>query len=124
MRGVTTQRTSWALAREAAGLCLTALGALGVLVSLGALHWAAGLSTAMVGLLAAGILATPPGDAPPWAHMVRASACILGYGGLTGCAFVLCVPLGWIAVSGGVGLAGAWLATRDDQDEPEREGAA
>ncbi|MEE1764402.1 hypothetical protein [Streptomyces sp. SP18BB07] len=117
---MTTQRTSWALAREAAGLFLTAFGLLGVLMALGALHWAAGLSAATAGLLATGILIRPKADAPRWAHVARAVACIAGYGGLTGCAFVLCIPLGWIGVSFAVALVGMWLATR----EPGHEGAA
>jgi hypothetical protein len=117
VRGVTTQRTPWALAREAAGLCLTALGALGVLVALGALHWAAGLSAAMAGLLTAGITARPTPDAPRWTHRLRGAACITGYGGLTGCAFTLLAPLGWIATSLGAVLAGLWLASRDDEHE-------
>jgi hypothetical protein len=114
VRGVTTQRTSWALAREAAGLFLTAFGVLGVLVALGALHWAAGLSAATGGLLTAGILAHPKPDAPRWAHAVRIAACIAGYGGLTGCAFALCIPLGWIGISLAVTLDGLWLATREN----------
>jgi hypothetical protein len=117
VRGVTTQRTSRALAREAAGLCLTAFGALGVLVALGALHWVAGLSAAMAGLLSVGILTRPKPDAPRWAHAVRAAACITGYGGLTGCAFALNIPLGWIGVALGITLTGLWLATRDDEHE-------
>ncbi|MBZ6253604.1 hypothetical protein KVH27_35225 [Streptomyces olivaceus] len=117
---MTTQRTSWALAREAAGLFLTASGLLGVLVALGALHWAAGLSAAASGLLAVGILTRPKPEAPQWAHAARAAAYIAGYGGLTGCAFVLCVPLGWISISLAVVLVGLWLTTR----EPEAEEAA
>ncbi|WP_411147388.1 hypothetical protein [Streptomyces sp. A30] len=114
---MTTQRTSWALAREAAGLCLTAFGALGVLVALGALHWAAGLSAAMAGLLTVGILTRPKPGAPRWAHAVRAAACITGYGGLTSCAFALITQLGWIGVSLGATLTGLRLATRDDEHE-------
>ncbi|MET9732005.1 hypothetical protein ABZZ79_15530 [Streptomyces sp. NPDC006458] len=114
---MTTQRTSWALAREAAGLFLTAFGLLGVLVALGALHWAAGLSAAMAGLLTAGILLQPHPDAPRWARAVRAAVCITGYGGLTGCAFALCIPLGWIGVSLAVVLVGLWLTTREHEDE-------
>jgi hypothetical protein len=117
VRGVTTQRTSWALAREAAGLILTAFGLLGVLVALGALHWAAGLCAALVGLLTTGVLMRPKPDAPPWAHAVRAAACIAGYGGLTGCAFVLSAPLGWIGVSVAIVLVGLWLTTREHEDE-------
>lgn len=39
----------------------------------------------------------PPG-APRWAHAVRTGACISG---LTGCAFALCVPVGWIGITCG-----------------------
>ncbi|GAA1414451.1 hypothetical protein GCM10009601_02290 [Streptomyces thermospinosisporus] len=117
---MTTQRTSWALAREAAGLFLTAFGLLGVLGALGALHWAAGLSAAMAGLLTTGILIRPKPTAARWAHIARAAVCLLGYGGLTGCAFALCAPLGWIGVSLAVVLVGLWLTTR----EHENEGAA
>jgi hypothetical protein len=115
VRGVTTQRTSWALAREAAGLFLTAFGLLGVLVALGALHWAAGLSVATGGVLATGILIRPKPGAPRWAHLFRAAACLAGYGGFTGCAFALCIPLGWIGVSLAVSLTGLWLATREHE---------
>lgn len=118
VRGVTTQPTPRALAREAAGLCLTAFGVLGVLVALGALHWAAGLSAAMAGILAAGLLLAPKPDAPRSAHVLRATACAVGYGGLTGCAFALCVPLGWIGVALAVTAAGLWLTT-----DRESEGA-
>ncbi|MER6109363.1 hypothetical protein [Streptomyces hirsutus] len=117
---MTTQRSSWALAREAAGLFLTAFGLLGVLAALGALHWAAGLSAAAAGLLTTGILLRPEPDAPRWAHAARVAACIAGYGGLTGCAFALCAPLGWIGISLAVVLAGLQLAT----GEQKTEGAA
>ncbi|PNG18890.1 hypothetical protein [Streptomyces cahuitamycinicus] len=117
---MTTQRTSWALAREAAGLFLTAFGLLGVLVALGAIHWVAGLSAAAAGLLATGILLRPQSDAPRWAHAARVAVCIAGYGGLTGCAFALCIPLGWIGVSLAVVLVGLGLTSR----EHETEGAA
>ncbi|MFD0432055.1 hypothetical protein ACFQ60_47230 [Streptomyces zhihengii] len=43
---MTTQQPSRALAREAAGLLMTATGAFGALVALGALHWALGAATA------------------------------------------------------------------------------
>ncbi|MCX4976454.1 hypothetical protein [Streptomyces sp. NBC_00620] len=109
----TTQRPSWALAREAAGLFLTAFGTLGVLVALGALHWAAGLSTAAVGILAAGLRIAPKPSAPRWAHVFRAGVCVAGYGGLTGCAFALCIPLGWIGISLSAVTTGLWLATRE-----------
>ncbi|MER7951954.1 hypothetical protein ABTY59_31645 [Streptomyces sp. NPDC096079] len=108
---MTTQRTSRALAREAAGLCLTPLGVLGVLVALGSLHWAAGLSAAMGGVLAAAVLLPPQPDASRQAHVVRWAAGLTGYGGLTGCAFALCAPVGWIGVSLAVTAAGWWLAT-------------
>ncbi|MEU0427129.1 hypothetical protein ABZ235_26585 [Streptomyces canus] len=114
---MTTQRTSWALAREAAGLFLTAFGLLGVLVALGALHWAAGLSAAMAGLLATGLFMRPKPNAAPLAHLARAAVCTIGYGGLTGCAFALCIPLGWIGVALAVVLVGLWLTTREHEDE-------
>ncbi|MFE2181362.1 hypothetical protein [Streptomyces sp. NPDC059455] len=113
---MTTQRTSWALAREAAGLCLTAFGLLGVLLSLGALHWAAGLSATMVGILTTGLLIVPKANASRQSHILRATVCAVGYGGLTGCAFALCAPIGWTGVALAVTAAGLWLIT-------DREGA-
>ncbi|MER6616286.1 hypothetical protein [Streptomyces xantholiticus] len=115
---MTTQRTSRALAREAAGLCLTAFGVLGVLAALGALHWAAGLSAAMGGILATGLLIAPKPDASRAAHILRRTSCGIGYSGLTGCAFALCVPVGWIGVALAVTAAGVWLTT-----DRESEGA-
>ncbi|MEU0836031.1 hypothetical protein [Streptomyces sp. NPDC005969] len=91
---------SWALAREAAGLFLTAFGLLGVLVALGALHRAAGLSAAAGGLLALGILTRPNPDAPRWVRALRAAACTAGGGCLILCAFILSTPLGWIGEPG------------------------
>ncbi|MFM9629844.1 MULTISPECIES: hypothetical protein [Streptomyces] len=113
-----TQQTSWALAREAAGLCLTALGVLGVLVALGALHWAAGLSAVMCAILALGVLIVPKPDGPRRAHVTRLTLCIVGYGGLTGCTFVLNVALGWVDVALAVTGIGLWLTT-----DRESEGA-
>ncbi|MFJ4880048.1 hypothetical protein ACIP93_33240 [Streptomyces sp. NPDC088745] len=115
---MTTQRTSRALAREAAGLCLTAFGVLGVLAALGALHPIAGLSAAMSGILASGLLIAPKPNAPRSVHGLRLMVCGVGYGGLTGCAFALCVPLGWIGVALAVTAVGVWLTT-----DRESEGA-
>ncbi|MFI9078787.1 hypothetical protein ACIGW8_20310 [Streptomyces sioyaensis] len=114
---MTTQRTSWALAREAAGLFLTSSGLLGVLAALSALHWAAGLSAAMAGLLTTGVLMRPKPDAARWTHIARLAVCITGYGGLTGCAFALCIPLGWIGVFLPVVLVGLWLTAHEHEDE-------
>lgn len=117
VRGVTTQPPSRALAREAAGLLLTALGVLGVLVALSTIHWAVGLSATMSGILAAGLLATPKTDAPPAANALRVGACLTGYGGLTACAFALSTPLGWIGVALAVAALGWWLSTGETADE-------
>lgn len=118
MRGVTTQQPSRALVREAAGLCLTAFGVLGVLLALGALHWAAGLSAAMAGLIVLGLPVVPMGGASRSAHVARWAAIAVGYSGLTATAFVLCRPLGGIAVALAAVVAGLWLAT-----DRESEGA-
>ncbi|MFF8847947.1 hypothetical protein ACF08N_35460 [Streptomyces sp. NPDC015127] len=82
---------------------------LGVLAALGALHWGAGLSAAMGGIHAAGLLITPKLDASRAAHVLRWTTCSVGYSGLTGRAFALYVPLGWIGVALAVTAAGAWL---------------
>lgn len=112
---MTTQRTSRALAREAAGLCLTALGVLGVLVALGTLHWAAALHVAMSGIAIAGWLITPKPDAPRRAHALRWTACGVGYSGGAACVFVLCAPVGWLYIALAVTAAGLWLATRESE---------
>ncbi|CAM5654429.1 hypothetical protein GCM10010261_63840 [Streptomyces pilosus] len=112
---MTTQRTNRALAREAAGLCLTALGVLGVLVALGALHWAAALNAAMTGLIIAGRLTVPKPSAPRRAHVLRWAVCGVGYIGATACAFVLCAPIGWLYIAVAAIAAGLWLATRESE---------
>lgn len=115
VRGVTTQRTSRALAREAAGLCLTAFGVLGVLVALGTLHWAAGLTAAFGGIVIVSVtLALKPG-APRYAHILRWTSGVIGYAGAAACAFVVCAPIGWIYVALAVAAAGLWLATRESE---------
>ncbi|MFG2408765.1 hypothetical protein ACGFR8_31365 [Streptomyces brevispora] len=112
---MTTQRTSWALAREAAGLFLTASGLLGILVALGTLHWAAGLSAASGGLIALGLLLKPKPDAARWTRILCAAAITSGCAGLIVCAFALATPFGWIGVSAAVALHGLWLTSRDDE---------
>ncbi|MBB4902529.1 hypothetical protein [Streptomyces griseomycini] len=112
---MTTQRTPRALAREAAGLCLTALGVLGVLVALGALHWAAALNAVMIGLIVAGWLITPKPDAPRRVHVLRWAVCGVGYSGVTACAFVLYAPAGWLYIALAVTAAGLWLATHESE---------
>ncbi|MFD9190400.1 hypothetical protein ACFWCA_19480 [Streptomyces phaeochromogenes] len=116
---MTTQQTSRALAREAAGLCLTAFGALGVLIALGMIHPVLGLSAAMVGFLVAGSLTKPEPDAPRWAHKLRYTVCGVGIVGLAGCAFALYLPLGFLCVALAAVLVGLWLSSR----EPAAEGA-
>ncbi|MEU2968934.1 hypothetical protein ABZ687_28655 [Streptomyces ardesiacus] len=112
---MTTQRTSRALAREAAGLCLTAFGVLGVLVALGALHWAAGLNAALGGLVIAALSLAPGPDAPRYAHVARWAVCGLAYSGATVTSFVVCAPIGWIHVAAAVTATGLWLATRESE---------
>jgi hypothetical protein len=119
VRGVTTQRTSWALAREAAGLLLTAFGLLGVLVALSTLHWAAGASVGLTGLLVVGLRTRPKPGSPRWARTSSVVTCITAYAGLTACAFSVLTPLGWIGVSLAVVLAGLWLTSRDAVEEGE-----
>ncbi|MCD9904609.1 hypothetical protein LUR56_40055 [Streptomyces sp. MT29] len=110
-----TQRTSWALAREAAGLILTAFGLLGVLVALGALHWVAGLSAASIGLLALALLIQPKGETLRRGNLLRAGAYTVGFGGLSFCAFVLSPELGWIVVSASTAFHGLRLISREDE---------
>ncbi|WP_344603915.1 hypothetical protein [Streptomyces glaucus] len=112
---MTTQRTSRALAREAAGLCLTAFGVLGVLVALGTLHWAAASTAAAGGLVITGLTLAPKPDAPRYAHILRWTVCTIGYGGATACAFVVSAPIGWIYVALAVIAAGLRLATRESE---------
>ncbi|MET8717353.1 hypothetical protein ABZV52_29755 [Streptomyces sp. NPDC004735] len=112
---MTTQRTSWALAREAAGLFLTAFGLLGVLVALGAFHWAAGVAAASCGLSASGFLLRPKPEAARLAHVLCAAAITAGCGGLILSAFSLSIPLGWITASAAVAFHGLWLTSRDDE---------
>ncbi|MEU9355011.1 hypothetical protein AB0D65_29450 [Streptomyces griseoloalbus] len=112
---MTTQRTSRALAREAAGLCLTAFGVLGVLVALGALHWAAGLNAALGGLIVGALTLSPRPDAPRYAHVLRWAVCGLAYSGSTVTGFVVSQPIGWIYVALAATAAGLWLATRESE---------
>lgn len=116
---MTTQRTSWALAREAAGLILTAFGTLGVLITLGMIHLLLGLSATMAGLLVAGTLTKPEPDAPRWAPRLRYATCGVAFAGLAGCAFALYIPLGFLCVALTAVLVGLWLSSR----EPAAEGA-
>ncbi|MGA5454828.1 hypothetical protein ACPCVO_50630 [Streptomyces umbrinus] len=116
---MTTQRTSWALAREAAGLILTAFGTLGVLIALGMIHVLLGLSASMAGLLVAGTLTKPEPDAPRWAPRLRCATCGVAFAGLAGCAFALYLPLGFLCVALTAAYVGLWLSSR----EPATEGA-
>ncbi|MFJ2745331.1 hypothetical protein ACIO3O_37370 [Streptomyces sp. NPDC087440] len=108
---MTTPRTSWAVAREAAGLLLTAVGVLGVLVALSSLHWAAGLIAAAAGMTSSGLIVRR--SPSRLARLAGTGAAVTGYGVLTGCAFSYSDPLGWLAASLAAGVAGIWLASRE-----------
>ncbi|MGA5134435.1 hypothetical protein ACPCTO_32040 [Streptomyces olivoreticuli] len=99
-----------ALAREAVGLLLISFGALGALFALGLVHWALGLTVGMVGLVICGVR-TVSSTKTLRQHVFGTAVAIVGYGGLTGCAFSLYAPLGWLAVSAAVIAAGVWLAS-------------
>ncbi|MGW3626276.1 hypothetical protein [Streptomyces sp. NPDC000880] len=103
------QRAPRAVAREATGLLLLSLGALGVLAALGAIHWAVGLTTAMAGLIVAGISLRP--SPKLWQRRLATAAALVGYVGLTTCVFVAYTPLGWLAVSLAVAGTGLMLAS-------------
>ncbi|WP_130340555.1 hypothetical protein [Streptomyces sp. BK022] len=119
---MTTERTSWALAREAVGLVLTAFGVLGVLVALGQVHWSAALAAIAVLFILAGVFLRPDPSFPRWTHMLRGVLGVTGYLGLIVCAFNLSVPLGWIAVFTGVGIVGLLMAS--PRDTAPESGAA
>ncbi|MEU6756002.1 hypothetical protein [Streptomyces sp. NPDC046685] len=107
---MTTQQTTRALAREAAGLFLTAFGALGALVALSALHWAAGAITAMSGLTAAGLMLRRTPSTKGVRHL-SAGAVGVGYAGITACTFALHPALGVLGVSLAAAAAGLLLAS-------------
>ncbi|MET8696944.1 hypothetical protein ABZV65_30890 [Streptomyces bauhiniae] len=111
---MTTERTSWALAREAVGLVLTAFGVLGVLVALGQVHWTVALAAIAVLFILGGIFLRPDPGFPRWTHILRGVLGVTGYHGLIVCAFTLSVPLGWIAVFTGVGIVGLLMASPRD----------
>ncbi|MFF4543633.1 hypothetical protein ACFY1J_05210 [Streptomyces sp. NPDC001406] len=86
------------IGREAFGLLLLSFGVLGGLGALGALHWAAGLSAALVGLCASGV-AVRRNSKQRWQQDVGAMAAFTAYAGQTALLFYLLAPLGWLAAS-------------------------
>ncbi|MFJ8769553.1 hypothetical protein [Streptomyces clavifer] len=82
-----------------------------------AVHWTAGLSTAMAGLLAAGYFLKPAPDASRLARGMRVSLCVIAYGGLTSCMFALSAAVGWIGVALAVAGLGLWLITGTEHGE-------
>ncbi|MBM9624451.1 hypothetical protein [Streptomyces zhihengii] len=107
---MTTQQPSRALAREAAGLLMTATGAFGALVALGALHWALGAAAFGATITFLGLSYKPRTGAPRWTLRLRAAVGV-GYGFVTGGAFTISPALGWLSIAGAVAGAGWWLAT-------------
>ena len=131
VRGVTTQRTqpssddpvvattditgsvlSEKVGKEAFGLFLLSFGVLGGLGALGVLHWTAGLSAALIGLCATGVLVRRNSKLR-WQQDAGAIAAFSGYAGQTAVLFYLLPPLGWLAVSALVAAAGLWLSSAE-----------
>ncbi|MFK0159139.1 hypothetical protein ACIQVK_44600 [Streptomyces sp. NPDC090493] len=98
--------------REALGLVLLSFGVLGGLGALGSLHWTAGLSAALLGLCAGGILVRR-NSKPRWQQDAGAIAAFAGYAGQTAVLFYLLPPLGWLAVSALVAVAGLWMSSAE-----------
>ncbi|WP_454315407.1 hypothetical protein [Streptomyces phaeoluteigriseus] len=98
--------------REALGLLLLSFGVLGGLGALGALHWTAGLSAALLGLCASGVLVRRNAKAR-WQQDAGAIAAFAGYAGQAAVLFYLLPPLGWLAVSALVAAAGFWLSSAE-----------
>ncbi|WP_143052049.1 hypothetical protein [Streptomyces sp. 2131.1] len=98
--------------REALGLLLLSFGVLGGLGALGALHWTAGLSAALIGLCLSGVLVRR-NSKPRWQQDAGAIAAFAGYAGQTAVLFYLLPPLGWLAVSALVAAAGLWLSSAE-----------
>jgi len=98
------------IGREAFGLLLLSFGVLGGLGALGALHWTAGLSAALVGLCASGVLVRR-NSKRRWQQDAGAIAAFSGYAGQTAVLFYLLPPLGWLAISILAVAAGLWLSS-------------
>ncbi|WP_345670899.1 hypothetical protein [Streptomyces similanensis] len=98
--------------REVAGLLFLSFGLLGCLGVLAAIHWAAGLSAALLGLGAAGALLRRTAT-QRWkqdASMVMAFA---GYAGQAAVLFYLYQPAGWLLVSATAAAVGLWLSSTE-----------
>ncbi|MZE53588.1 hypothetical protein GTY86_20375 [Streptomyces sp. SID5770] len=96
--------------RETLGLPLLSFGVLGVLAALGALHWLAGLSAALIGLCAIGITIRRRAKRR-WQQDAGAVAAFAGYAGQTAALFIVLPPLGWMSVSALGVAAGLWLSS-------------
>lgn len=98
------------IGREAFGFLLLSFGVLGGLGALGALHWAAGLSAALVGLCTSGVLVRR-NSKRRWQQDAGAIAAFSSYAGQTAVLFYLLPPLGWLAISLLAVAAGLWLSS-------------
>ncbi|MFK0279533.1 hypothetical protein ACIQVL_03530 [Streptomyces sp. NPDC090499] len=98
------------IGRESFGLVLLSFGALGGLGALGALHWVAGLSAALTGLCASGIVVRRSSK-QRWQQDAGAMVAFAAYAGQTALLFYLLQPLGWLAVSVLGVAAGLWLSS-------------
>ncbi|MFE7072576.1 hypothetical protein ACFU96_21095 [Streptomyces sp. NPDC057620] len=98
--------------REALGLLLVSFGVLGGLGALVALHWTAGLSAALIGLCASGVLVRR-NSTRRWQQDAGAIAAFSGYAGQVAVLFYLLPPLGWLAVSVLVVATGLWISSAE-----------
>ncbi|MFB6630013.1 hypothetical protein ACFCWY_08965 [Streptomyces sp. NPDC056362] len=96
--------------REVAGILLLSFGLLGGLAALGALHWLAGMSAALIGLCAGGVLVRRRAQ-HRWQQDGGAVAAFVGYAGQSTILYVVAPPLGWLSVSILGVLAGLWLSS-------------
>lgn len=101
------------IGREAFALLLLSFGALGCLGALGALHWAAGLSAALIGMCAGGVVVRRSSKVR-WQQDIGAMVAFAAYAGQTALLFYLLQPLGWLAVSALGIAAGLWLSSGDE----------
>jgi hypothetical protein len=98
------------IGREAFGLLLLSFGVLGGLGALGALHWVAGLSAALIGLCGSGVVVRR-NSKQRWQQDAGAMVAFAAYAGQTALLFYLLQPLGWLAVSSLGIAAGLWLSS-------------
>ncbi|MFI5990269.1 hypothetical protein ACIBAC_00245 [Streptomyces sp. NPDC051362] len=96
--------------REAFGLLVFSCGVFGVLAALGALHWVAGLSAALIGACVAGVVVRRHSK-QRWQQDAGAMFAFAAYAGETALLFYLLQPLGWLAVSALGIAAGLWLSS-------------